>query len=461
MKYYADIIEEYKEFFEKELGCEFIEQTLCHKDSLRQYISDKINTNSSDDDDGEESDAFYVVDLSHVVRQVLWWKQNLPQVQIRYAVKCNPNPLILRVLEHMNVGFDCASREEIKAVLELKHSHVDCDTGKFDMKRIIFANPCKQISHIRYAREQGIQYTTLDNEEEIYKLAKYWPEAKCVIRISTDDSNSLCQFSSKFGANLERAQKIIKAAQQCNMELIGVSFHVGSGCQDTDSFEKAISSARKVFDMAKQNGFQMKLLDIGGGFPGFSQGSNSSKLKKAASFDQICEKVRYSLDKYFSDVEGVEFIGEPGRFIARGTHTLAINVFAKRDCRAGIEPVPDVPVHSIMNESTENATGDSFLYYVNDGIYQSFNNIYFDHYVPKINLVEEKHGEEEMINKYPSTLFGPTCDSIDVICKHEMLPELQIGDWLFFTNHGSYTTCCATIGFNGFSTDKKYYVWRN
>jgi hypothetical protein len=58
---------------------------------------------------------------------------------------------------------------------------------------------------------------------------------------------------------------------------------------------------------------------------------------------------------------------------------------------------------------------------------------------------------------YTSTIFGPTCDSIDVISRSVLLPKLSIGDWLYFNNMGAYTMAAAS-SFNGFTPTEKFYV---
>jgi len=301
-------------------------------------------------------------------------------------------------------------------------------------------------------------------KKELLKLKRYWPEAKCVIRIATDDSNSLCKFSTKFGANMNRVRKLIKVAKDNGMHLAGVSFHVGSGCQDSESFVKAIRNARKVFNVAAEEGFQMHLLDIGGGFPGFREESKSSSLKHSANFESTSEQIRNSLEQYFP--EGVEFIGEPGRYIAAGTSTLAVNVFSKRDCRKASQD-DDIEEKFNADEAQNDACeiqeiqtvskDDDFLYYVSDGVYGSFNNIFFDHYVPKVNLLRDVEPDAP---EFMSTIFGPTCDSMDVITKRVMMPELSVGEWMYFTNFGSYTTASASGGFNGFKTNTMFNIWR-
>lgn len=64
------------------------------------------------------------------------------------------------------------------------------------------------------------------------------------------------------------AQCLIEWIDNFFFQLIGISFHIGSGCQDGSTFSKAILNARKLFNFAEQIGFRFNLLDIGGGFPG-------------------------------------------------------------------------------------------------------------------------------------------------------------------------------------------------
>ncbi|XP_040203618.1 ornithine decarboxylase 1-like [Rana temporaria] len=98
---------------------------------------------------------------------------------------------------------------------------------------------------------------------------------RLVLRIATDDSKAVCQLSMKFGATLKTSRLLLERAKELNIDVIGVSFHVGSGSRDPQTFVQAISDARCVFDMGAELGFNMHLLDIGGGFPG----SNNFMLK--------------------------------------------------------------------------------------------------------------------------------------------------------------------------------------
>lgn len=118
----------------------------------------------------------------------------------------------------LGAGFDCASKNEIQKVLDLGVSP----------DRIIFANPCKQASYIKYAYKMGVEYMTFDNEHELYKIKDNHPNAKCVLRIITNDADAICRFSMKFGADMDSSLKLIETAVKLGLDLVGVSFHVSS-----------------------------------------------------------------------------------------------------------------------------------------------------------------------------------------------------------------------------------------
>lgn len=354
----------------------------------------------------EREEAFYIVDLGRVIQKYVDWIRLLPRVQPFYAVKCNNDTAIVKTLGSLGVNFDCASKNEIQQVIDMG----------FDTSRIIYANPTKMKSHIAYARNAGVDLMTFDNKDELKKVAEVYPEARLVLRIITDDSNSVCKFSSKFGAPLHTTRSLLEEAKRLNVNVVGVSFHVGSGCMSVDSFVSAIRSAAQVFAEGEELGFNFNLLDIGGGFPGTSE---------TISFTEIANAIAPALDELFPP--SVEIIAEPGRYFVCESYVLAANLFAKR-----VIETPD---------------SREFLYYINEGVYQSFNCIFFDHVVPSPVVFEPKGRTET----FTCTLFGPTCDSMDCIAKGIQLPELEIGEWLFFKNMGAYTVAAASP-FNGFKS---------
>jgi len=228
-----------------------------------------------------------------------------------------------------------------------------------------------------------------------------------------------------------------------------VSFHVGSGCYSADGYINTIKMAKRVFEKAEERGFNMKLLDIGGGWPG-SEGISGGDTN-VIYFSEIAAKITPTLDELFPK-DKVTIISEPGRFFVSECMTLAVTVISRRMKEDEDYPVSPVPVAQINNPT-------KYLYYVSDGIYGSFNCIIFDHAhpVPEFLASSVDKCKVESRPTYVSKLFGPTCDSMDVICKDIELPELEVGDWLYFKNMGAYTKAAAS-SFNGFQPPKSHYV---
>lgn len=99
------------------------------------------------------------------------------------AVKCNPDPVIVKTLATLGCNFDCASRNEIhlveQASKDLPHK-----------PDIIFANPCKAPAHIAEAESKGVHLMTFDNVDEVKKIASISKKAQLILRIVTDDRGS-------------------------------------------------------------------------------------------------------------------------------------------------------------------------------------------------------------------------------------------------------------------------------
>ncbi|KAM3835894.1 ornithine decarboxylase 1-like [Diretmus argenteus] len=271
--------------------------------------------------------------------------------------------------------------------------------------RIIYANPCRQVSQIKYASAHGVQMMTFDSEVELMKVARCHDNAKLVLRIATDDSKSVCRLSVKFGATLKACRGLLQRAKELGLDVIGVSFRVGSSCTDPDTYYQAISDARYVFDIADELGFCMNLLDIGGGFPG----SDGAQLK----FEEITAVINPVLDKYFPADSGVRVIAEPGRCYVASAYTLAVNIISKKVI---------MNEQSTSDEEDDGANDRTLMYYVNDGVYGSFNCILYDH-AHCLPTLHKKPKPDELM--YPCSIWGPTCDGLDRIEEQCSLPDLQ------------------------------------
>lgn len=308
---------------------------------------------------------------------------------------------MIQLLAALGTGFDCASKAEINQILEMG----------VDPSRIVYANPCKTASYVRYAAEKGVEMMTFDNPEELYKVKKHFPDAKLILRIATDDSKALCRLSLKFGAPMDTVLSLLQLAKELDLDVIGCSFHVGSGSTDPTAFVTAVKDAREVFNMAAAVGYDMQLLDVGGGY-----GDDN--------FEAIAALLGPAINHHFPP--SVRVIAEPGRYYVVSAFTLAAHVIARRA----------VPGDAM------NGGKSSYMLYLNDGVYGNFSGILFDHQHPVPRVL--KRGNDYCFNSSSKSgslvrysIWGPTCDGIDCISASCNLPDvLEVGDWLYFTDMG-------------------------
>lgn len=358
----------------------------------------------------EEADgAIYAADFGKVAKQLHEFRTCLPGVTPYYAVKCNPDPHLIQFMARLGLSFDCASRREIDIVrtaLGATHGGSALD------ERVVFANPFKAPEDLKYARALGVTLMTFDCVDELRKIHTSYPEARLLLRIATDDSHALCPLSSKFGAHLEDVLSILQTVHDYSSHLVGVSFHVGSGCNDVESYVQALNEARYVFDMAAQFGMNLSLLDIGGGFPGFDGDTN-------VTFQEIADVIRPVLQSQFSQVR---LIAEPGRFFAASAYQLAVKITLALD-------------------------GEKKVYFLADGVTGSFR----DAHLLKVNFPAKvlKQSATTCNTMRLCDLRGPSRDAVDFIARDIVLPELQTGDWLLFENMGAYTMSLAACNSSG------------
>ncbi|XP_023113588.2 antizyme inhibitor 2-like [Felis catus] len=368
--------------------------------------------------DSDHRDPFMVADLGVLASRHRAFCQALPRVSPFYAVKCSSSVWVLRVLDTLGTGFDCASQVEMDQVLGLGVAP----------SRIIYANPCKPVSHIQYAARHGVRLLTFDSEEELTKVAQHYPGARLVLRLLTEDSESIFPLSAKFGASLESCERLLKSARDLGLAVVGTSFHVGSNCRTPHSFRQAIADCRRVFEMGRAFGHDMSLLDIGGGFPG--------EAGCEPQFEEMARVINAALAQDFPEGSGVEIIAEPGRFYAASVCMAAVNIIAKK---------------AVL----ESGGRRKLLYYLNDGHYGIFR-LFLREPAPSMPIVVKELCSDPPL--FPCTLYGPTCDAFDKLFREEVqLPELDVGDWLVFPSMGAYTSSMSST-FNGFPPASTYYA---
>jgi ornithine decarboxylase len=338
------------------------------------------------------------------------WSKELPHIKPYYAVKCNPDRALLKTLSSLGAGFDCASGRELMEVAE-----VGC--GKKDFKdSVVYANPCKPLRDLQKAKALGSPTTVIDSFEEVDKLISVKWQGSALVRLLVDDNTSLMPFSRKFGISSEKAYDLANYAKHKGISLKGVSFHVGSGCLDPLQYKKAIQKSHETITKLTLAGHDADTVDIGGGF-----------LANEADFEKAARKIRCASVIY--DKKQLRYIGEPGRFFATNAFDLFVQVIGKKP----------------------NLTNGGWRYTIDESLYGQFSCIPFDHKKPvwlRVPLAYDNKDEPSR-KRVKGTLYGRTCDSLDMIAESEDMEDLEVGDWLWFPEMGAYTNVTASE-FNGF-----------
>lgn len=349
-----------------------------------------------------------VLSLEQIEKNYRLLRTHLPRVKVFYAIKANPHRRILELMRDLGSNFDVASDGEI---MELSSLGVDGS-------RMIYANPMKTVNGLRACRNAGVGKMTFDSAGEIDKMARECPGATVLLRIRIDNSSAHVDLNKKFGAAHEQALELLLKARDAGLDAAGIAFHVGSQTTSADPYLYALDIAREIFEEAAAAGMQLRIMDIGGGFP-------IPEPKVRFNLQEMLNQINARLDE---DFPGVEIWAEPGRFIC-GT---AVNL-----------------ITSVIGVTER---GGQPWYFLDEGLYGTFSGVLFDQW--DFKLISFKEGEQ-----VAATFAGPSCDSLDIMFRGKMTVRQEEGDLILVPICGAYTSASATT-FNGFSK-ANFVVWED
>jgi len=357
-----------------------------------------------------------VVDLDVVKKNYLTLQNQLPGLEIFYAVKANPAKPILEVLRDLGSNFDAASIYEIGQCLALGISP----------ERLSFGHTVKKESHIHEAFVSGVRHFAFDSLQELEKLARAAPKSSVFCRFLTPNDGADWPLSDKFGCMPNMVVELLCHAADLGLNPIGVSFHVGSQQRKISSWEKALEKASKIFDEAASRGIGLSFLNLGGGFP-------SQYRTPACDLEDYTRIIKSSLKRNFSsDVPRI--IVEPGRYISGNAGVIQSEVVL------------------ISKKSPE---AQKRWVYLDIGKFGGLPEVLDESIQYQIRTPRDGG------DTGPVVIAGPTCDEVDVIydsADYELPIDLEIGDRVEILSTGAYTASYCSVGFNGFPVLKEYYI---
>jgi ornithine decarboxylase len=357
-----------------------------------------------------------VIDLDIVAQAYKLLRRYMPLAKIFYAVKANPAPEVVAMLRDLESNFDVASRNEIDLCLE----------RGIGPERLSFGNTIKKERDIAYAFAQGVKLYAFDSIGELEKLSRAAPGSRVFCRILVESVGAEWPLSRKFGCSPEMAVDLLRQAKALGLDPYGVSFHVGSQQTKIDQWDSAIERAAKMFWALAETDINLRMINVGGGFPAKYRGDVPGVVNYANA-------VMGAITRHFGN-DLPEIIVEPGRSIVGD---------------AGI-------IQSEVVLISRKAANDEKRW------------VYLD--VGKFNGLAETMDEAI---KYriktpadggpngPVVIAGPTCDSADILyekTRYRLPLDLKVGDKVEIQSTGAYTSSYASVNFNGFTPIKTYCI---
>ena len=357
-----------------------------------------------------------VVDLDLIAEAYDLLSRYLSIANIYYAVKANPAPEIVAMLARKGSNFDVASPAEIALCL---------DNGAV-AERLSFGNTIKKEKDIAFAYARGVRLFAFDSQGELEKLARCAPGGRVFCRILVSCEGADWPLSRKFGCTPEHAVKLLGEARRLGLDPYGVSFHVGSQQTDLGQWDHAIGAVARMFTLLAETDIQLRMVNIGGGFP-------ARYRSEVASVEQYAQAVTDALTRHFGN-HLPEIIVEPGRSLVGDAGLIQSEVVLISDKGDG---------------------GDKRWVYLDVG---------------KFNGLAETMGESIRYRieapgrsgpAGPVIIAGPTCDSADILyerTEYRLPLDLEVGDKVEILSAGAYTASYASVGFNGFPPLRTYCI---
>jgi ornithine decarboxylase len=330
---------------------------------------------------------------------------------VLYAVKCNAEPMFLDALHAGGIRhFDTASLPEISAVAE-RLPDASC----------YFMHPVKQRGAIRAAYDDhGVRHFVVDHPDELAKImteTAYSRDVVIIVRLATARGAAVYDLGGKFGASPRQAADLLETAHGAGYR-VGLSFHVGSQCMTPGSYTAALRLAAHVVELAR---VPLSVVDIGGGFPVAYVGLTPPPL------DDYLEAIAAGLSQIDLPSDH-EVWCEPGRALVAAGASLVVRVELRKD---------------------------NFLY-INDGVYGSLSDLKYAGLRFPMRVLRPDGGRVEVLadDFGDFSLFGPTCDPVDVMeGPYRLAADVREGDYIEIGQAGAYTIELRT-DFNGFFPDR-------
>jgi len=327
------------------------------------------------------------------------------KTEIFYAVKANSNQAIIKLMTTLGAGADVVSVGELERAI----------VAGVDPKKIIFEGIGKTNKDISFAISRNIRLINVESIDELQRINSIALKQNKIVDIGlrlnpnidgqTIDKISTGKKTDKFGMDTEKLANIFQVLEVSkNVNLIGISCHVGSQIFNINVFSEIFKKMKKNAQLFINKGYLIKHVDLGGGL-GVTYQQNKEVLK--------LELVKSEMDKCFKNV-AYQLSFEPGRYLVANAGILVTSVVTIKN-NGGINfLITDAGMHSLIRPA----------------LYQAHHDI---------EAVDKSNSE--LINY---TVAGPICESSDIFDKNISLPKQKVGNIIIIKDTGAYGKVMAS-----------------
>ncbi|WP_340679936.1 type III PLP-dependent enzyme [Paraglaciecola sp.] len=366
-----------------------------------------------------------IFDLDGIRQQFKQLTRELPQLDIRFAIKSCPENEVLKTLANQGAGFDAASIFEIQQALAMGG----------DLKRIHYGNTIKSDQQIAQAYQLGITDYAADSLDEVRAIAKFAPHSKVYCRLATNGQGAVYGLSRKFGSSAPSVINNLIEAKNLGLTPAGISVHIGSQQMSPASWQLLFEKLQHIALELKERGITLEYINLGGGLPANGY-SDKSGTALTPDLNAIFDTIRQGMKQLQATVsDSLAFILEPGRYLVADFGVIKAHVLrlSKR-----IQPEGD----------------EQYWLFLSCG---RFNGLYETDAL-RYQMIFIGHDSNDTVD---CIVAGPTCDSDDVFNDENNLIKvprtLKSGDSVLLLACGAYATSYTTVGFNGFKPLKKTF----
>jgi len=342
---------------------------------------------------------FYCYSLSQLKNNFYNIKNTFKKAKpiICFSVKSNANHFILKELKKMGVGADVVSIGELLKAIK----------AGIQPKKIVFSGVGKTEDEIRMAIRKKVLLINVESESEVNLINKISKEISKKVSIGirlnpnvtgkTHQKISTGGKDEKFGLHNNDFINLCKKIEKMkNINLEGISVHIGSQITNISPFKKVLSTINKIISKTKIN---FNFIDLGGGM-----GISYSKKEKQINLKQYARLVH----KFIKN-KNLKIIFEPGRFIVGNTAILITKIIYIKKSGNKNFIILDAGMNNLMRPA----------------LYDAYHQI-----LPLKKIKKIFRGKIEFV--------GPICETSDKFLTQNNFPRVKEGDYVAIANVGAY-----------------------